>query len=486
MAPTAAPTAEASCTSASWATRLSLPSSAMTMSLAISSSASISLELLVVTHSAGASRGAPGSAPDGNGHEGQSSSSDRHTTRAFFCVTTATSSTGVATPSGPLPKPVVSSCSPVSLTNSCRRTPPTLVDTAACCGISTWTMWCSRSLSDTLGRRVTCRTSTRAGLTNESSHSTIHRYVATPLMPCLLSGRWLPADAWPSRHRPTTRHVVGGTTTADGADHRPRGWATLRIHALPKRRRRLMDPVRVSRLWGKALPAARIRRRSRYSSISERALRHVAQLAALGEVRVGARRQVETARPPLPVVQLRDAHLDPTLPCLRVARRLHPTHPLPPGHRRDVLPHRTDLRGCLGQGGCEVVRHVRLGPVPRHLQGELGRVTRADVGGPLEGVVDADPVATAAVRLDDGLEVVCPERGAHGHLPARGEPLAGLLRQAHEGRVVDRGQVRREADRRRVGRSGRHDYLRVGLGSRRAVILPGPSRADSSLRRPRS
>ena len=122
-----------------------------------------------------------------------------------------------------------------------------------------------------------------------------------------------------------------------------------------------------------------------------------------------------------------------------------PNAPLPPGHRRDVLPHRTDLRGCLGQGGREVVRHVWLGPVPRHLQGELGGVTRTDVGGPLEGVVDADPVATAAVRLDDGLEVVYSERGAHGHLPARGEPLAGLLRQAHEGRVVDRGQVGREA-----------------------------------------
>ena len=112
MAPTAAPTAEASCTSASSATRLSLPSSAMTMSLAISSSASRSLDLVAVTHSRGASSGAPGSAPDGNGHKGQSSSSDRHTTRAFFRITTATSSTGVATPSGPLPKPVVSSCSP--------------------------------------------------------------------------------------------------------------------------------------------------------------------------------------------------------------------------------------------------------------------------------------------------------------------------------------------------------------------------------------
>lgn len=73
--------------------------------------------------------------------------------------------------------------------------------------------------------------------------------------------------------------------------------------------------------------------------------------------------------------------------------------------------------GCRRQGGDEVAGHVRLRPRRRYLESQFGGVTRTDSGDPLEGHVDADPVATAAVRLYDGHEVVPSDRRAHGYLP---------------------------------------------------------------------
>src|SRR5207237_4246100 len=67
------------------------------------------------------------------------------------------------------------------------------------------------------------------------------------------------------------------------------------------------------------------------------------ELAAPGQARVGACGEVETAGPPLPVLHLRDAHLDPSLPRIGIRGRIDPADPLPARHRCDRGPEVLDL-----------------------------------------------------------------------------------------------------------------------------------------------
>ncbi len=68
----------------------------------------------------------------------------------------------------------------------------------------------------------------------------------------------------------------------------------------------------------------------------------------------------------LPLLHLRDAHLDPSFARVRVAGRVDPANPLPSRHRRDVAPDALDLPRSRIKRRSEIRRHARLGPLLGH------------------------------------------------------------------------------------------------------------------------
>lgn len=79
---------------------------------------------------------------------------------------------------------------------------------------------------------------------------------------------------------------------------------------------------------------------------------------------------------------------------------------------------------------------MRLRPVRCHLEGQLDRIAGADPGGVLQVGVDADPVAAAAVRLDDGVERVAVEL-----LHSTGPRPLGASRGSSAGESTARGRT---------------------------------------------
>src|SRR5580693_434808 len=150
------------------------------------------------------------------------------------------------------------------------------------------------------------------------------------------------------------------------------------------------------------------------------------QLPVLRKVRVGARGQVETARPTLPALHLRDADFDTALASAGIPGRIHPPNPLPARHRRDVPPQFLDRVRRCGEGGLKIMWHLWLRPVLEGHELDLRGVPRVEPGGPLLLRVDPHPVAELAVRFGDGLACVPADGCLDRHL-ATGRQLVTRL-----------------------------------------------------------
>src|SRR6185312_16293963 len=148
---------------------------------------------------------------------------------------------------------------------------------------------------------------------------------------------WSPTAAFAGLARPV---MASGSVVATptGADVRETAGRTA---SLPWGLEFMITPV--SRRWGRS--TCRRERRGGFIGSKPAGSGRLGELAAPRDVRVGARGQVEAARSALAVVQLVDAHLDPPPSGVRVLRRTQPAHPLPPRHRRDVVPDLLDLAG---------------------------------------------------------------------------------------------------------------------------------------------
>src|SRR5215472_8941862 len=169
------------------------------------------------------------------------------------------------------------------------------------------------------------------------------------------------------------------------------------------------------------------------------------QLPVLRKVRVGARGQVETARPTLPALHLRDADFDAALTRAGILGRIDPPNPLPARHRRDVLPQFLDPVRRRSEGRPKILRDLRLRPVVERHELDRRGVSSADGGGPLLLRVDSHPVAELAIRFDDGLGRVAIDGCLHRHLATGRQLLARLVRQPRDGRPIDGVQGRLEA-----------------------------------------
>lgn len=171
------------------------------------------------------------------------------------------------------------------------------------------------------------------------------------------------------------------------------------------------------------------------------------KLAALRELRVGARGEVEAARPALPAAHLGDAHLDSPLACTGILRRVDPPNPLPAGHWRNRFPELLDFSWGARQSLSEIRRNTRLRPVLGRLDLHFGRITRNGPGASLQLRVDPHPVTEVSVRFDDRLERAPVDRAAHSHLAPGGELLARHLGQAKDRPPTYRLQLGLETDR---------------------------------------
>ncbi len=207
---------------------------------------------------------------------------------------------------------------------------------------------------------------------------------------------------------------------------------------------------------------------------------------AFREIRVGARGAVETARPSLSVLHLRDADVDAPFACLRVWRCVDPANPFPARHRRDVVPHPLDLLRGSGKRRGEILRHVRLGPVITWHHRNCRCLARAHSRAALELPVDPHPVPTLAVWFQHRLECMAVDGPPNRHLAARRQHPAGLRGQAQQSPFVQR--VRRCIKlnclrRRRFGCSG---HIRLFCGSRTLASAPrqikATRRRDTPLR----
>src|ERR1700747_3158377 len=175
-----------------------------------------------------------------------------------------------------------------------------------------------------------------------------------------------------------------------------------------------------------SLPAGRRARSPHTPGRSSR----IDQLPVLRKVRVGARGQVETARPALPALHLRDADLDAALARAGIPGRIHPPNPLPARHRRDVLPQLLDLVRRRSEGGLKITWHLWLRPVLEGHELDLRGVPGAERSGPLLLRFDPHPVAGLSVRFGDGLARVPVDGRLDRHLATGRQLGTRVLRSA--------------------------------------------------------
>ena len=121
--------------------------------------------------------------------------------------------------------------------------------------------------------------------------------------------------------------------------------------------------------------------------------------------------------PPLSMVQLGDADLDAPLTRHRVGSRIHPAHPFPARHGRDVVPPLLHFRGGGVESCCQVGRHLGLRPLADRLDGDRDGTSGREASGLLELRGDPDPVASESVGFHDRPELVAVDGAVNGHLP---------------------------------------------------------------------